>query len=164
MPRSHHRVERADGRVRGGSFRQGYVQDRPCRGGQRGATSIVGGGDSVSAVHAAGVAERLLISPLAAERRWNFSKARSCPAWKRSPTRNRIHGCPVAVIKHVIKLRALGEPRVRDLKGRHAPQKTDGRQLEDVQESRSDTRLFPRFSAPGCRTYAGRNRRLPSLH
>src|SRR6202163_3096537 len=47
-----------------------------------GATTIVGGGDSVAAVKAAGEADRSLTFQPEAAPRWNFWKGKSCPAWK----------------------------------------------------------------------------------
>jgi 3-phosphoglycerate kinase len=49
----------------------------------RTATSIIGGGDSVSAINQAGVADQITHISRAAELRWSSSKARSCRAWKR---------------------------------------------------------------------------------
>ena len=49
----------------------------------RTATTIIGGGDSVSAINQAGVATRSRTSRPAAALRWSFLRERSCPAWKR---------------------------------------------------------------------------------
>ena len=57
----YHRVQRPDGHVRKTSFRGGHAGGRQSRRGcyQRGRTSIVGGGDSVAALHQSGVADRI---------------------------------------------------------------------------------------------------------
>ena len=52
----------------------------------QGATSIVGGGDSVAAVEQSGVAAKSRTSPPAAAPPSNFSRATNSPAWKPSPT------------------------------------------------------------------------------
>ena len=58
-PRPHHRLERPHGRFRIAALRQRHLQDRPSRGGKCRSHSIVGGGDSVAAVKAAGVADKI---------------------------------------------------------------------------------------------------------
>ena len=50
---------------------------------ERGATVIVGGGDSVSAVTRAGVADRSRTFQPAAAPRLSFSRAMNCRAWLR---------------------------------------------------------------------------------
>ena len=59
LPRPHHRLERADGRVRGSPFASGTFKIAHAVAENAGATSIVGGGDSVAAVKAAGVADKI---------------------------------------------------------------------------------------------------------
>ena len=49
----------------------------------KGATSIIGGGDSVAAVEQSGLAVKCRTSPPAAALRWNFSRAKNFRASKR---------------------------------------------------------------------------------
>ena len=92
---------------------------------QSGATSIIGGGDSVAAVEQSGCRRiRFRTSPPAAARRLNFSRAKSFPASKRSRTE------PSA-----LRDRRIAPPRHR-------------RQLEDVQDA---ARKRARSSTPFCR-------------
>ena len=51
-------LERSDGRVRAGAVRERHARHRPLRG-RRQAYTVVGGGDSLAAIEAAGVAERI---------------------------------------------------------------------------------------------------------
>jgi len=62
---------------------RGHQRHRACRGGQQGAISIIGGGDSVSAINQAGVADQITHISTGAGLRWNSWKARSCRGWKR---------------------------------------------------------------------------------
>ena len=57
--RPHHRLERPHGRLRGRAFAKGTFKIAHAVAENGGATSIVGGGDSVSAVNAAGVADKI---------------------------------------------------------------------------------------------------------
>ena len=53
-----------------------------------GGVSIIGGGDSVSAVNKSGLADEMSHIPPAAVLRSSSSRGRLCPAWSRFPTNN----------------------------------------------------------------------------
>ena len=57
--RPHHRLERPHGRLRVRPFSKGTTKIAEAVADNPGATSIVGGGDSVAAVHKAGVADKI---------------------------------------------------------------------------------------------------------
>ena len=83
--RPHHRVERADGRVRGaghsakGTFKIAHAVADNARSHLDRRRRRLGRGRARRRTSPT----RSRTSPPAAERRWNFWKARSCRAWKR---------------------------------------------------------------------------------
>ena len=83
--RAYRRLERTDGRLRDRRVRRRHQCPRAAVADVRG-TTIVGGGDSISAIRRPAWPTASRISPPAAARRSNFSADARCPASRRSRT------------------------------------------------------------------------------
>ena len=109
---AHNRVEWPDGHVRKSAFAQGTlaVAKAVAAATDAGATSIVGGGDSVAAVEQSGVADRSPTFPPAAALRSNFWLAKNFRASKRSQTNRQREGDLIAPTRNRRQLENVQNP------------------------------------------------------